>query len=131
MSELTVKVSVPTDKKLEYKVTEEVASGGKAYKLINSEPYQIAIFPTSGKADPNKGSNLYANARVTLKAQSITFQMVVKKLKNGELIAGQPGRLNGHRAVVTEWDGEKSFERMSIPNGTHKEIMSLISAACV
>lgn len=142
MSEVTVKVNEPVEKKLEYSIRESVTADKKEYKIIDCEAYQIALFPTSGDNDASKGSHLVANARVTLKRAGITFQMVVKKLtKSGELLAGQPARLNGHRAVVTEWIPERdgkgaiiqgkgtSFERMSIPNATYKELMALVSEA--
>ena len=142
MSNVTVKVSEPVEKKLEYSLKENVTADKKEYKIIDAEGYQIALFPTAGDGDTKKGSHLVANARVTLKHSGITFQMVVKKLRDsGELLAGQPARLNGHRAVVTEWIPERdakgaaiqgkgtSFERMSLPNGVYKEIMALISDA--
>jgi len=140
--EVSVKVNKPTEEKLTFEIREATTGEGKGYKIIDAEDYQIAIFPNSKQADPTKGSHLVANARITLKKAGITFQTPVKKLRDsGELLAGQPARLNGHRAVVSEWVSDKdgngmpipgkgeSFERMSIPNSVYKEIMALIAAA--
>lgn len=129
--ETSVRVAEPVEKKLTFNATEEVTSDNRKFKVINSDSYSIALFPAGGKDSPEKKSRLKYNARVTLKQSGITFHMVIKELKeDGTLLAGQPGKLSNHRAVVTEWDAEneKSYERMSVPNNIYKEIIALVQA---
>lgn len=132
MSECTVKVAQAVEKNLEFKVSDEVTSDHSPFKVIDSDEYSIALFPAKvNNEDPEKKSRLKYNARVTLKSSGITFQMVVKELKkDGVLIAGQAGRTPARRTILTDWDGDKkiSYERMSVPSNTYKEIIGIISA---
>lgn len=130
MSEATVKVRESVEKKLEFHVEEKLTGNGNSFKTIDSEHYNIALFPIRSKHDPKKKARLLYNARVTLKGIGVTFQMSVKELtKDGSLIAGQKSRMQGQRCVVADWDGINSYERTSVDSNIYNEVIGIISAS--
>ena len=111
---------------------EQVTSDGKPYLVLDNDKYTISLFPLSTKPAKGKMSYIKYNARVYFKNSGIQFHMAIRELvEDGSLIAGQQGKMNHHRAVVTEWNPDRgiSYERLAIPDTQYRELMAMVAEA--
>lgn len=99
------------------------------FKRAENESYKVILFPIRTNDNEHKSAELLYNVKVTHKASKFVLSFAVRKLADGTLIAGSTSKMNGYRAVIDEYKGGKSFEKLSIPKDAYVEIMNLIQNA--
>lgn len=134
LQQLSTTVKNSELKEVEVTFTKDIQTSEKnqTYLVLDSEKYNICLFPINSVNPNGKKSFIRYNARVHIKHSGILFYMAVRELvSDRELIAGQTAKAPGFRAVVTEYSRETGIahERLSIPNSNYYELMSVIRAA--
>ena len=131
MGEAVAKQVVVQETSIPYEVTDHFGGedGAKSFKVIKADGISISLFPASAQAKPDAKVRLIYNAQVDFPALEIGFRMTIKEMvESGDLLAGSSAKLGHRRAVVTEYNNGKNYERMTIGNNSYKKIMALIAA---
>ena len=100
------------------------------FKRSENETYKIVLFPVVSD-NPNRSTHaeLIYNVKVTHKPSKFVLSFGVRRLEDGSLIAGSSSKMTNYRAIIDEYKGGRSFEKLSVPKEVYKDIMALIAAA--
>lgn len=102
----------------------------QGFKRAENEHYKVILFPIINKSSNlSSQAELVYNAKVTVKALKFVLSFPIRQLMDGTLIAGSNSKMNGYRAIVDEFKGGQSYEKVSIPKEVYNDIMKLIEQA--